>query len=459
MNRQVFHHGTVFWLYLAMQIVAIDDDPLMRHTLKMVLEEPFGDITTLEHPRDLEDNLSQYPIEVVILDLNFTLGSSDGNEGLAWIARIHEQYEHIAIIVLTAHGFVDVAVRSLKMGATDFLEKPFSNEKLVATVQSALNLTRSKQQLQQVTGQNEWLSQQLYGGVSYVIGESEIMRKLHDDALKVADSEASILILGESGTGKELLAQFIHQHSQRVTAPFIRVDLGTIPESLFASTLFGHQKGAYTDASEDKAGLIEMANLGTLLLEEIGEMPLTHQSKLLTVLQNRQVTRIGEHLPRVVDLRLISTSHHNLDYLQSPEHFRQDLYFRINTVTLEVPPLRQHLEDLPLLCDHFLQVFNKKYDKKTVLSRSIQKKLEAHAWSGNIRELSNTIERLVIMQDESGEVLMASDQMKESDNLYDVERDKIAELIQRHKGNISRAAKELGIGRNTLYRKMKKYGL
>lgn len=430
----------------------------MLHTVSMVLEEPFGEIHSLEHPSLAASLLESTDVKVILLDLNFAIGDSDGAEGLAWIKRIKEQRPHVSIVVLTAHGFLDIAVQSLKQGATDFLEKPFSNEKLVATVQAALNLANSQQNLAEVTSSRDLLINQSNQLSSMVTGTSDSMKAVMHMVAKVASTDASVLITGAHGTGKEVLARFIHQQSTRAAQPFISVDLSAISKGLFESTLFGHVKGAFTDASQDKAGMMEGANLGTLLLDEIGNLPLELQTKLLSALQNREVSRVGEHRPRAIDIRLISTSHKSVEMLSDLSQFRQDLLFRINTVHIELPPLRNRREDIKPLTQHFLGQFNRKYDKAFGLNRQQIKELEDYHWPGNIRELRNSIERMVIM--DNTDAFKGSDQTEaKADNLYEVEKRKIAEVMARHSGNITHAAAELGIGRNTLYRKMKKYDL
>lgn len=441
-----------------MQILAIDDDPLMLHTIAMVLEDAFGEIHILEHPGLAHSLLENEDIKVILLDLNFAIGDSDGAEGLAWIKKIKELRPHVSIVVLTAHGFLDVAVQSLKQGATDFLEKPFSNEKLTATVQAALNLANSQQNLADVTSSRDLLIHQANQAGNMVIGKSGSMDKVMNMVAKVAGTDASVLITGAHGTGKEVLARLIHQQSSRAAQPFINTDLSAISSGLFESTLFGHVKGAFTDASQDKAGMMEAANLGTLLLDEIGNLPLELQSKMLAALQNREVSRVGEHRPRAIDIRLISTSHKTLEMLTDPSQFRQDLLFRINTVHIELPPLRNRREDIKPLTEHFLALFNRKYERSFALTKSQLKELKDYHWPGNIRELRNNIERMVIM--DNTDVFKGSDQSQAmADNLYEVEKRKIAEVMERHSGNITHAAAELGIGRNTLYRKMKKYDL
>lgn len=441
-----------------MDIVAIDDDPIMLHTISMVLEESFGEIITIEHPERLASKIGEWNPKVIILDLNFTIGDSSGTEGLAWVKRIKETYPHVSIIILTAHGFLDVAVKSLKLGASDFLEKPFSNEKLEATVQAGLNLANAQIKLTDKDKERDILINQINRFNNMIIGKSPQMKELMDLVNKVSNTEASVLITGEHGTGKEVLAQFIHQKSVRVSQPFVIADLSSISSNLFESTLFGHIKGAFTDASEDKLGLMEAANLGTLMLDEIGGISLQLQSKLLAALENRSITRVGEHRSRAIDIRLICTSHRSVHELNDLSVFRQDLLFRINTVHLEIPPLRHRKEDIKELTNYFLEHFNKKYNRSFSVDKNQLKEMEAYHWPGNIRELKNSIERMVIMNEGADVINQATPPPKE-DNLYELEKRKIEEIIERHAGNISRAASELGIGRNTLYRKMKKYGI
>jgi len=438
------------------QIIAIDDDPLMLHTIAMVLEDDHGDILQAEHPSQAQSYFESYNIQVVVLDLNFAIGDSDGAEGLAWIKRLHEQYPHLSIIVLTAHGFIEVAVKALKQGASDFLEKPFTNEKLIATVQAGLNLAQTKQALKDESLKNEALLSNSAGD-HFILGRSPSMQKVQEIIDKVAPTDASILITGDHGTGKEVWSQYIHRRSLRASEAYVSVDLNALTQSLFESNLFGHVQGAFTDAHKDKIGLIEAANMGTLCLDEIGSLPLSLQAKLLKVLQNREVQRIGDHQNRAVDLRLISTTHHSLDALKNEQLFRQDLLYRINTVHIHLPPLRDRLEDIIPLAELFIRTFNRKYDKTVEISKSLKKDLKDYHWPGNVRELKNSIERMVVMDQES--MLSTTSSSAPVDNLYLLEKTKIEEVMSRHAGNITHAAAELGIGRNTLYRKLKKYDL
>lgn len=444
-----------------MEIIAVDDDPILLHTIRMVLESEFGDILTLEHPSLIENHIDLHAIKVIILDLNFAIGASDGSEGLGWLSKLRQTWKDVSIVVLTAHGFVDVAVKSLKQGATDFVEKPFSNEKFIATIMAARNLAESKMQLTSAKSANDTLLGQLSQPTNYVTGKSPSMHDIYQTVQKVAPTDAAILISGEHGAGKEVLARLIHQSSHRVSGPFMHIDLSAISEQLFESTLFGHIKGSFTDAVEDKTGLLELANGGTAFLDGIGNIPLHLQSKLLKCLQNQEVTRIGENYPRALDSRVISSTHLPISTIADDPGFRQDLFFRINTVTLEIPPLRDRIRDIKPLAQHFMDRFNDKYERKMALTRNDLQLLEKHEWPGNVRELKNTIERMVIMDQKNTETTLLNEfkPPREHENLYELEKSKIAEVIARYSGNMSRAAQELGIGRNTLYRKIKKYGL
>ncbi|MEQ8713979.1 MAG: sigma-54 dependent transcriptional regulator [Cyclobacteriaceae bacterium] len=445
-----------------MQIVAIDDDPLICHTLKMVLEEEYGDVLTLDHPSKLEfSELSTNP-EVLLLDLNFAIGRSDGAEGLVWISRIIERYPEVSIIILTAHGALDLAVKAVKRGAFDFLEKPFINEKLVATVNAAQQLSASKQALRDSSSHNKQLLEHYHQPTDTVLGASSIMKKTWTMASKVAATDASVLITGDHGTGKEVMAKWIHHHSNRSSEPFIHVDLAALPASLFESSLFGYESGAFTDARQSKVGLIELANMGTLFLDEIGEIPLALQVKLLSVLQKQEVQPIGSRDSRAVDVRLIVASGRDLEALVNEGNFRADLLYRINTVAIDLPPLRSRLSDIGLFVHHFMDRYNRKYNKQTTIDSKQLALLESYDWPGNVRQLENSIERTIIMNDGQllAEDITPTDRKSEkTDDLHAVEKQKIEEVIRRFEGNMTKAAKELGIGRNTLYRKIRKYGI
>jgi two-component system response regulator HydG len=445
-----------------MQIVAIDDDPLICHTLSMVLEEEFGDVLTLDHPSKLEFSNFTTKLDVLLLDLNFAVGRSDGTEGLIWISRILDRHPDVSIIILTAHGALDLAVKAVKRGAFDFLEKPFINEKLVATVNAAQQLAVSKRALRDSSSHNKQLLEHYHQPTDTVLGTSVVMKGVWKMARKVAATDASVLVSGEHGTGKEVLAKWIHHHSNRSGEAFIHVDLAALPASLFESSLFGYESGAFTDARQSKVGLIELANMGTLFLDEIGEIPLELQVKLLSVLQKQEVQPIGAQQSKPVDVRLIVASGSNLEALVREGTFRADLLYRINTVAIDLPPLKSRPSDIALFAHHFMERYKRKYDKKTAINSKQVALLESYPWPGNVRQLENSIERAVIMNDGElmAEDIIPSDRKTEkTDDLYAVEKQKIEEVIHRFEGNMSKAAKELGIGRNTLYRKIKKYGI
>ena len=445
-----------------MQIVAIDDDPLICHTLSMVLEDEFGEILTLDHPSKLAfAQMSDAP-DVLLLDMNFAIGQSDGSEGLVWLSRILERYPDMSVVILTAHGALDLAVKAVKRGAFDFLEKPFVNEKLIVTVKAAGQLSTSKKALRESGLHSTQLLEHYHQATDTVLGKSAVMKSVWAMAGKVASTDASVLITGEHGTGKEVMAKWLHHHSDRSREPFIHVDLASIPASLFESSLFGYEAGAFTDAQQRKSGLIALANMGTLFLDEIGEIPPALQVKLLSVLQKNEVLPLGATHAKPVDVRLIVASGRPLDALVDQGAFRADLLYRINTVTIDVPPLRSRPSDIGLFVRHFMDRYNRKYKKETTMDAGQINVLASYGWPGNVRQLENSIERAIIMTDgplSAADVLPNDRTVPLTDDLHEVEKHKIEEVLRRYEGNISKAAKELGIGRNTLYRKMKKYGL
>jgi len=394
--------------------------------------------------------------------MNFNCSVNTGNEGLYWLRQIKSWNEKIAVIMITAYADVDLAVKSLKEGATDFLVKPWHNENLLQTLKEVLEKQKSPKKIQ---------SPKEKQALSEIVGESEIMQNLFQKLKKIAPTDANVLILGENGTGKDLIARAIYELSLRKDKQFVKVDVGAITDTLFESELFGHKKGAFTDAREDRTGMIEAANGGTLFLDEIGNISLQQQAKLLTVLQNRQVTRLGTNIPVSVDIRLITATNVPIYELANEQHFRKDLIYRINTVEITAPPLRERGNDIILLARYFLQIYEKKYMKSQIrLSDSAQNKLMTYYYPGNVRELQYAIERAVIMSE--SEILKADDivfspiEQKQQEitypqihNLEDLERNAILQVIEKHNGNISRAAKELGLTRPTLYRRLNKYDI
>ena len=383
-----------------MEILAVDDDPLLLHTISMVLEEPFGEIHTLEHPSLAIDLLDSTDVKVILLDLNFAIGDSDGAEGLAWIKKIKEARPHVSIIVLTAHGFLDIAVQSLKQGATDFLEKPFSNEKLVATVQAGLNLANSQQDLADVTSNRNLLINQANQFNSMVIGTSNSMKQVMHMVNKVANTDASVFITGAHGTGKEVLARLIHQQSARAAQPFINTDLSSISSSLFESTLFGHVKGAFTGATSTRSGYFEVADGGTIFLDEVGELPLTTQVRLLRVLENGEFLKVGSSQVQKTDVRIVAATNIQMFEAIKKEKFREDLYYRLSTVEINIPPLRERKEDIHLLFRKFASDFGRKYKMPTIrLTDDAIQLLLKYRWPGNIRQLRNIAEQVSVLEE------------------------------------------------------------
>ncbi|QTN39441.1 sigma-54-dependent Fis family transcriptional regulator [Cryomorphaceae bacterium] len=450
------------------KLLIIDDDQDVLLSAKMVLKRNVDILRTSNDPSNIEDYLSHEKYDAILLDMNFTVGAIGGKEGFHWLSRIKELSPETQVILMTAYGDIDLAVRAMKEGASDFVVKPWDNERLRATVASAIKLGKSEKEIKTLKRKTKELTKDLDQPFSDMIGESEAMKDVFSTIRKVAKTDVNVLILGENGTGKEVVARALHRSSLRTDQIFVNVDLGAITESLFESELFGHAKGAFTDAKEARAGRFELANQGTLFLDEIGNLSMPMQAKLLTALQSRTINRVGESKPRKVDIRLIAATNMPLYDMVETSEFRQDLLYRINTVEITLPPLRDRQDDIPVLCDHFLKMYAKKYQKdKIELSKDGLRKLTRYSWPGNIRELQHVLERAVIMSD--GNELTADDfalqgrEVKvvenESLNLEDVEKKAIISAIKKHDSNMSAVAKELGLGRTTLYRKMAKYGI
>jgi len=446
----------------------IDDDEDVLLAAKMLLKKYNYHVIIEKNPNKIPFLLNNDTYDVILLDMNFSKDTTSGKEGFQWLAQIKEKDPSAVVIMITAFGDVEMAVRALKEGATDFVLKPWQNEKLIATISTAIRLKKSYNEVDKLRKAKEMLEEQISQPFRDIIGNSPVIKDVFALIDKVAKTEANILILGENGTGKELIARAIHQKSMRKDSSFVSVDMGAITETLFESELFGHKKGAFTDAREDRPGRFELANGGTLFLDEIGNLSLSLQSKLLTALQSRQVTRVGSNQSMEVDIRLICATNMNLHQMVKDGKFRQDLLYRINTVEITIPPLSERGDDIPMLANHFLNHYSKKY-RKDVLSISPEAltKLKKYAWPGNVRELQHAIERALIMAD--------SPTLQESDflfsrkgneainadtlNLDEVEKAAVAKAIQLHNGNISKAADELGLTRASLYRRMEKYGI
>ena len=445
-------------------ILIIDDDPDVLTAVRLLLKTEVKEVLTEKNPENLRSILSKQAFDLIMLDMNFTSSINTGNEGLFWLKKIKEFKSEAAVIMITAYGDIDLAIRSLKEGAADFVVKPWHNEKLLITIKEALN-KRSDGKANEVPVKFESIINR------ELLGESPAMQEIFYKIQKIAPTDANILILGENGTGKDLIAKAIHEQSLRANKPYIKVDLGSLTETLFESELFGHKKGAFTDAREDRAGRFEAANGGTLFLDEIGNISLHQQAKLLSVLQNRQVMRLGDNHAMPVNIRLVCATNVSLQDLANENRFRKDLIYRINTVEIMVPPLRRRGNDIILLANHFSKFYCNKYLKPCVtFDNSAVDKLLHYNYPGNVRELQYAIERSVIMAE--GEVLKAGDiifspieSVKPADdepvelNLGFVEKNTILKVIEKHSGNISKAAKELGLTRTALYRRLSKYDI
>ena len=446
----------------------IDDDEDVLLAAKMLLKKQNHHVIIEKNPNKIPFLLNNDTYDVILLDMNFSKDITSGKEGFHWLGQILERDPNAVVILITAFGDVEMAVRALKQGATDFILKPWQNEKLVATISTAIKLKQSYNQVDKLKKAKEMLEEQISKPFADIIGQSSAIKDVFALIDKVAKTDANVLILGENGTGKELIARAIHQRSLRKDNSFVSVDMGAITETLFESELFGHKKGAFTDAREDRPGRFELAAGGTLFLDEIGNLSMALQSKLLSVLQSRQVTRVGSNQPLNVDIRLICATNMPLHKMVQEGTFRQDLLYRINTVEIHVPPLSERVEDIPMLANHYLQYYAKKYHKQVnTLAPEAMDKLKRYAWPGNIRELQHSIERAVIMTDsptlqETDFLLsrsLSSGPTNNTLNLDEVEKAAIAKALQMHNGNISKAADELGLTRASLYRRMEKYGL
>lgn len=448
-------------------ILVVDDDPDVLHTARLVLKRHYDQVSTESSPVRLESMIKREQIDIVLLDMNFKVGATSGNEGLYWLKKIKELRPDIYVIMNTAYGDIKLAVESMKLGAVDFLVKPWEKEKLLSTVNTVYQLAKSNEKVKKLEGRESALNQDIDAGYGSLLTDSPSMDKVLTMIDKVANTDASVLILGENGTGKELVAREIHRRSDRSREALIKVDLGALPESLFESELFGHVKGSFTDAKSDRPGRFEIADGGSLFLDEIGNISTPMQSKMLSVLQNKMVTRVGASRPVPFDVRIISATNQPLYDMVDSGGFRQDLLYRINTVEIELPPLRERKEDIGLLADHFLKMYGERYQKSGLkMEDRTRKQLLNYTWPGNIRELQHAIERAVIMSEGgsiSAEDVLPSRKEKarpsQSLKVEDVERHAMVKAIEKSGGNLSQAAEELGIGRTTLYRKMKKYGI
>lgn len=453
------------------KILIIDDNEDLLFAAKMLLKKHAKEVMIEKDPRRIPFLINNNSYDVILLDMNFREDTTSGKEGFYWLNQIREIDPKAVVILITAFGDVEMAVQALKEGATDFILKPWQNEKLIATLSSAVKLKESYNEVDKLQKKQKQLQTDLKKPYADIIGSSASMKNIFSIIDKVAQTDANILILGENGTGKELIARAIHERSHRKDEIFVGVDMGSITESLFESELFGHKRGAFTDAKEDRAGRFEVADNGTLFLDEIGNLSMPLQSKLLTVLQKREVTRIGTNKSIPVDIRLICATNMLVHEMVMENSFRQDLLYRINTVEIFLPPLRDRHDDIPVLANHFLKNYSQKYRKNfTGFTPAAMDLLQRYGWPGNIRELQHAIERSIIMAEgtelDSRDFFFLSAKPASEKaptavtlNLDDMERSTIQRAIDKNGGNISKAAKELGLTRASLYRRLEKYGL
>jgi DNA-binding NtrC family response regulator len=454
------------------RVLVVDDDEDVLQAARLFLRRHFAGVETLRHPAQLPDLVRQSAFDVLLLDMNFAAGRDDGAEGLTLLGRVLAIDPQAVVVLVTAHGAVQLAVDAMKQGAADFVTKPWQNARLLATLLAAYNLRRSRVEAVELRDRNRGLAAATRTGAE-LIGTSPPMLRVFETIRRAAPTDANALILGENGTGKELVAREIHRHSRRSAEVFLRVDLGALSPQLFESELFGHRRGAFTDAREDRIGLFRASTGGTLFLDEIGNVPLHLQSKLLTALERREVTPVGANRPEPIDVRLVCATNLAPGRLADANVFRPDLLYRINTVDIVLPPLRGRREDIPLLLEHFIALYSDKYNVAPKrLSADALDRLMAHSWPGNVRELRHAVERAVILG--AGAMLEAADfslsatsrgeavapsPAAESARLDAMEKDAIVRVLQANKGNVSRAADALGLTRASLYRRMQKYGL
>ena len=439
------------------QILIVDDQEEILFSAKMILKKNFESIFTANNPKKILSILSENEIDVVLLDMNYRIGFEDGREGIHWLKEIKELSPQTVVILMTAFGKIDTAVEGIKIGAFDYVLKPWHNEKLLETIEKALVESRkkSKKEIVKVTKKK------------YFVGVSPKIKQAYSIAEKVAKTEANVLILGENGTGKYVFAEYIHQHSERKNQPFVHVDLGSLSDTLFESELFGYAKGAFTDAKVDTAGRFETASNGTIFLDEIGNIPLHLQAKLLHVLQTKTVTRLGESKPRALNVRIISAT--NSDIKEEVKHktFREDLLYRINTMEINLPSLRDRKEDIFMMAHFILEQMAEKYNQDNWhFDENVKPYLEKYPWKGNVRELENKIERALILGENNTisvtdlDILDFEDLDENEENpLSEIERNAIEKALFKHNGNISKTAEELGLSRASLYRRIEKYDL
>jgi DNA-binding NtrC family response regulator len=451
-------------------ILIIDDDDDILTAGRILLHRRFSEVITCRKPARVPELLARHDFDVVLLDMNFGPGESSGEQGLGWLQKILEIDSQIVVVMVTAHGSVNTAVDAMKLGATDFISKPWQNEKVIATVSAGVELHRSRVEAESLRQSNKALTE-VAARAQEIVGDSAQMQEVLSIIDRAAPTDANVLILGENGTGKELVAQELHHRSARSDRVFLPVDMGSITDTLFESEMFGHRKGSFTGADEDRIGRFQAANGGTLFLDEIGNRPLHLQAKLLSALEQRQVTPVGSNKIQPVDVRVVAATNASPNKLRNPQNFRQDLLYRLNTVEVTVPPLRDRREDILPIARHYATIYARKYNKSVKkFSESAEKVLYNYDWPGNVRSLRHSVERAMILA-KSDTLEPADLQLAEPDqadtgasaaatlNLDDVEKEAVSKALRKHGFNISHAAKELGLTRTSLYRRMEKYDL
>jgi len=450
------------------KILIVDDNKSILSALELLLSNTCKKVKCLSNPNALLSDLKMDNYDVVLLDMNFKAGINTGNEGIYWLNQILEYNSGISVVMITAYGDVELAVKAVRSGAVDFVLKPWENEKMLATIEMAWKLSHSRKEVKKLRLKEHELIAEINRKKNHLIGSSSQWKKVMHLVQKVAVTHANILITGENGTGKELIAREIHRLSNRCQNVMVTVDMGSIAESLFESELFGHKKGAFTDAHDDRMGKIETANKGTLFLDEIGNLSLPMQAKLLSVLQNRSLTRLGENTPIDIDVRLVCATNCKLQQMVGQGTFREDLLYRINTIQIELPPLRDRKSDIPELVDFFIKLYTEKYNKKGLkVSSTAIEKLQNYTWPGNVRELQHAIEKAVILCNnykiEPEDFAFKADEFSKVEafggTLEDMEKQLIESAIEKQMGNLSAVSTQLGISRQTLYNKIKRYGL
>jgi DNA-binding NtrC family response regulator len=450
-------------------ILIVDDNPDILIAVKLLLKQHYQKVLTTNNPADILQILVDEKIEVILLDMNFDRDAISGKEGFYWLKKIIAQDPTVVVIFMTAYGDVEIAVDAIKAGAADFMTKPWKNEQLLGAIAVAFSHAKDKQQIGQLTRRTQGLNQAISGQKFKLLGQSAAMQKVLETIEKAAQTDANIVITGESGTGKELVAHAVHLASKRSGQALISLDMGSVSQSLFESELFGHKKGAFTDAKSDRVGHFELAQGGSLFLDELGNLPLSQQAKLLAALQNRKITPVGGTTVIDIDIRLICATNENLQLAVTEGRFREDLLYRINTIEIRLPPLRERQDDIPLLVNYYLEHFCQKYKRQLSITPSDMSALVDYKWPGNVRELAHAIERAVILSDDELDISsvtnfitpteISNNEHFDTFNLEALEQRAVRAALKHHQGNVSKAAIALGLTRGAMYRRLEKYDL